>query len=162
MRITNLKKAGLRIYCRFIKLKGEPRQIALGFSLGVMIGMTPFFGAHILSSLVIASFLGWSKIAAMIGVNITNVMTIPIIYPINYWVGAKLLGTSRSFKWPENMDVTAVLELIKQSPMVLMNLFVGGVVVGLPLAVGGYFFVVRAVRLYCNKREIKSNHHRLS
>ena len=76
-----------------------------------------------------------------------------ILYPLNYWVGASLLGSSRAFKWPEQMDVTAIVGLMKQSPMVLMNLFVGGLVLGLPLAVGGYFFTLRAVRLYRSKRE---------
>jgi len=68
-----LPKKQLRsIYERFIKLKGAPREIALGFALGLMIGMTPFLGAHFVTCLVVASLLGWSKIAAMVGVNITN------------------------------------------------------------------------------------------
>ena len=153
MSIPRLQTAAKRIYYRFIKLKGEPRQIALGFSMGMMIGMTPFFGAHILSALVIASFFGWSKISALVGVNITNVVTIPFIYPLNYWVGATLLGTSQPFKWPDSGGATAILELVKQSPIILMNLCVGGLVIGIPLAIGGYFFVLRAVCLYRNKRE---------
>ncbi len=153
MILTTLTSTATRIYHRFIRLKGEPRQIALGFSLGVMIGMTPFFGVHILSCLVIASLFGWSKISALIGVNITNVVTIPIIYPLNYWIGANLLGASRQFRWPGNKDVATVLELMRQSPMVLLDLFVGGVVLGVPLAVGGYFFVLRAVRIYRRKRQ---------
>jgi uncharacterized protein (DUF2062 family) len=92
MIINNLKPEAPRLYHRFMQLRGEPRQIALGFSLGLLIGMTPFFGAHILSPLIIASLLGWSKISALIGVQITNVVTIPLIYPLDYWVGTKLLG----------------------------------------------------------------------
>lgn len=153
MRTGILKRAATHIYSRFIKLKGEPRQIALGFSLGLMIGMTPFFGAHIISCLIMASLLGWSKIAALIGVQVTNVVTIPLIYPLNYWVGVNLLGASRPFKWPDNGDVTAVMGLVKQSPMVLLDLFVGGLILGLPLAIGGYFFALRAVRLYRGKRK---------
>lgn len=157
MSIVRLKIAAKRIYSRFIKLKGEPRQIALGFSMGMIIGMTPFFGAHILSALVIASFFGWSKISALVGVNITNVLTIPIIYPLNYWVGSTLLGTRQPFTWPESGGGAAIFELVKQSPIVLMNLCVGGLVIGIPLAVGGYFFVLRAVCLYRSKRENKQS-----
>jgi uncharacterized protein len=155
MIIGRLQNVLKQIYHRFIKLKEEPRQIALGFSLRMLIGMTPFFGVHILSALVIASFLGWSKISALIGVNITNVLTIPIIYPLNYWVGATVIGTSQPFKWPDSEGATAIYELIKQSPMVLMNLFVGGLVLCIPLAVGGYFFAMRAVCLYRSKRKNK-------
>ena len=65
----SLKNAIKKIYERFIKLKGARREIALGFALGLFIGMSPFFGMHIAISVVIASILGWSKIAAAVGVN---------------------------------------------------------------------------------------------
>lgn len=156
MIISNLKSAAARIYSRFIKLKGEPRQIALGFSLGIVIGMTPFFGAHIISCLILASLLGWSKISALIGVQITNVATIPLIYPLNYWVGAKLIGASNAICWPETFDFSALLAFMKQSPMVLLDLFVGGLILSIPLALGGYFLAFRSVGLYRNKRKKKS------
>ena len=35
---TTLKKA----YERLLKIRGEPREIALGFALGIFIGMSPF------------------------------------------------------------------------------------------------------------------------
>ena len=97
--IQHIKQTVLTIYDRFIKLKGAPREIALGFALGLLIGMTPFFGVHFFSSLLLASLLGWSKIAAMVGVNITNVVTAPLIYPVNYWVGVKLVGFSKEIDW---------------------------------------------------------------
>jgi uncharacterized protein (DUF2062 family) len=141
-----------RAYQRFIRLKGAPREIALGFSLGLMVGMTPFFGIHIIGSLVMASLLGWSKIAAIIGVNITNVVTAPLIYPLNYWVGVQLVGASRGIRWPANIDVPGLLALIKQSPLVLVDLFVGGIILGLPLAVAGYVVALRTVNLYRKRR----------
>ena len=153
--MTKLKTAATRAYHRFIKLKGEPRQIALGFSLGIVIGMTPFFGVHIILGIVLASLFGWSKIAAMVGVQITNVVTIPIIYPINYWVGMKLLGGGQRFRWPAEFDFSAFMTMLKQSPAVLMNLVVGGLVLGIPLAVAGYFFALRSVSLYRRKRDAK-------
>ena len=145
----------MRAYHRFIKLKGEPRQIALGFALGLMVGMTPFFGIHILTCLILASLFGWSKIAALIGVQITNVVTIPLIYPLNYWVGVNLLGVSHAMRWPDDFGFSAVLELMKQSPWVLLDLFVGGMVLGIPLAVGGYCFALRAVCFYRARRKAK-------
>jgi len=153
MIITRLKTAAARVYCRFLKLNGEPRQIALGFALGLIIGMTPFFGMHIVSCLILASLLGWSKIAALIGVQITNVATIPLIYPLNYWVGVKLIGASHEFRWPGTFDFSTVMELMKQSPMVLLDLVVGGLALGIPLAIGGYVLALRGVRLYRSKRK---------
>jgi hypothetical protein len=152
-----LKTITRRNYVRFIKLKGAPREIALGFALGLMIGMTPFLGAHIVFCLMLASLLGWSKIGAMVGVNITNVFTAPLIYPINYWVGYKLAGLSDGIKWPELSGYADVLRLMKQSPLILADLFIGGLILGLPMAVASYFVVLKVIRFYRQRKPIRVN-----
>ncbi|WP_319405110.1 DUF2062 domain-containing protein [uncultured Desulfosarcina sp.] len=138
----------LTIYNRFIKLKGAPREIALGFALGLLIGMTPFFGMHFISSILLASLLGWSKIAAMVGVNITNVVTAPLIYPVNYWVGVRLVGFSKEIDWSTALKVADMLALMQQSPLILVDLSIGGMILGIPLAVAGYFLAFRMICLY--------------
>ena len=151
-----VKSISRRIYDRFIKLKGAPREIALGFALGLMIGMTPFLGAHIISCLMLASLLGWSKISAMVGVNITNVLTAPLIYPLNYWVGYKLAGLSNGVQWSDLSGYSDVLRLMKQSPLILADLFIGGLILGLPMAVVSYFVVLKAIRLYRNRKPVQA------
>jgi uncharacterized protein (DUF2062 family) len=143
-----MKQTAQTIYDRFIKLKGAPREIALGFALGLLIGMTPFFGVHFVSSILLASLLGWSKIAAIVGMNVTNVVTAPLIYPVNYWVGLKLVGFSREIDWSVGLNVTDFLSLMRQSPLILVDLSIGGMILGIPLAVGGYFIAFRIVRNY--------------
>ena len=142
-----------RFYDRFVRLKGSPRQIALGFALGILIGMTPFWGTHIVLSLGVASLVGWNKIAAMAGVNITNVFTAPLIYPVNYWVGMKLIGLSEGMQLPGRLDWNTMLELIKNSPQILADMSLGGLILGVPLATASYVFALRAVRLYRRKRD---------
>jgi len=149
-----LQKQAYRIYQRFIKLKGTPREIALGFALGLMIGMTPFLGAHFVTCIAVSSILGWSKIAAMAGVYITNVFTAPLIYPVNYWVGAKLVGVSNGVRWPAAFTAQEMIDLIQQSPMVLVDLFAGGVILGLPLAFVEYVVVLRVVRWVRRRRSL--------
>lgn len=146
--MQRIKKTILSIYDRFIKLKGAPREIALGFALGLLIGMTPFFGVHFFSSILLASLLGWSKIAAMIGVNVTNVITAPLIYPLNYWVGVKLAGFSKGIDWSTAFKLSDLLALMQQSPLILVDLSVGGMILGIPLAVGGYIVAFRMICLY--------------
>ena len=141
-----LKKPIHRFYDRFIKLKGSPHEIALGFSLGLLIGMTPFLGMHFVSSLLLASLLGWSKIAALVGMNITNVFTAPLIYPVSYWVGLRLVGVSRGVDWPAALKLDDLLTLIEQSPLILVDLSIGGTILGLPLAIAGYFLVLGIIR----------------
>ena len=144
--IQRMKLTAQTIYDRFIKLKEAPREIALGFALGLLIGMTPFFGVHFVSSILLASLLGWSKIAAMVGVNVTNVVTAPLIYPVNYWVGLKLAGFSREIDWSVGLNVTDFLSLMQRSPLILVDLSIGGMILGIPLAAGGYFVAHRTIR----------------
>jgi uncharacterized protein (DUF2062 family) len=149
--IHYIKQTILTIYDRFIKLKGAPREIALGFALGLLIGMTPFFGVHFFSSILLASLLGWSKIGAMAGVNITNVVTAPLIYPVNYWVGVKLAGFSKEIDWSAALKIADMLALMQQSPLILADLSIGGIILGIPLAVGGYLIAFKMLCL-CRKR----------
>lgn len=146
--MIRLKISANRAYHRFIRIKGAPREIALGFSLGVMIGMTPFLGFHIVSCVLLSSLLGWSRISALVGVNITNAATAPLIYPINYWVGVRLAGVSEGIEWPNGLGFAALLDLIRHSPRILADLFVGGLALGIPLSVAGYFVALRAVHAY--------------
>lgn len=146
--VQKLKTALITIYERFIKLKGSPRQIALGFALGLFVGMSPFFGMHIAIGVVLASLLGWSKIAAAIGVNNTNVFTAPFIYPITYWVGAKVTGFTRHVQWPTELSFHSFLLLLKKSPLIILDLCVGGIILGIPMAVVGYYLAFHAITLY--------------
>ena len=155
--LPRLKRVARRAYVGFLKLKENPREIALGFSLGLLIGMTPFIGAHILTSVTLASMLGWSKISAMVGVNITNVGTAPLIYPVNYWVGVKLLGVSSEIQWPTPFDHGQMLQLIKQSPLILVDLLAGGLILGIPLAIAGYFLALHTVYHYRKRRLLTSS-----
>ena len=53
---------------------------------------------------------------------------------LNYWVGINLVGISRGIKWPPPFGYQELIDLMQHSPMILVDLFVGGVVLGVPLA----------------------------
>ena len=86
-----------RAYERFLKIRGHPREIALGFALGLFVGMTPLMGLHTAIAVPLAALFKWNKISAAISVWITNAVTAPIIYNITYMVGSKLIGVEKSF-----------------------------------------------------------------
>ena len=50
-----------------------------------------------------------------------------------------------------------MVELVRQSPLILVDLSIGGLIIGLPLAIAGYTAVLRAVRLYRQKALPASN-----
>jgi len=77
---------------RLLRLHNAPDEIARGLALGIFIGMTPTMSFQMPLAFVIALLLNESKIAAMVGVWITNPLTAPFIYAMEYETGRLLLG----------------------------------------------------------------------
>ena len=144
----NLLNIICRIYERFVKIRGRPREIALGFALGIFIGMTPTMGVQMPIAVFFAAILKWSKISAAFGVWITNPITSPFIYGITYVVGAKLLGLKATLNLPDDLTWSIVKEILKNAPAIFGALTVGGIIIGLPLAILSYYLSYAAVNKY--------------
>ena len=153
-----LYRALKRTYYRFLRLRGTPRQIGLGMALGVFVGMTPFLGFHTVIAVMLAALMKWSKIAAGLGVFITNPFTAPLIYPLTYKLGVMVAGFSKISHFPRLFEPGGVVGIMKNSPMILVDLLVGGVIVGIPLALVSYyvaFYVVSGARKRMEARKSK-------
>jgi hypothetical protein len=146
------RNLGIRAVCaRFLKIRGEPRQIAYGLALGIFIGMTPFMGFHTIMALLVAAACRWNKFSAVAGILITNPLTAPFIYPVTYVVGNAVLGIS-NLPHPEKvLSLEAAADLIQSSPAILMDLFAGGIIIGLPLSIVAYWVALAAVEKYRRK-----------
>ena len=135
-------------YERFVRIRGEPREIALGFALGIFIGMSPFLGLQMALAVFFAALFKWNKISSMLGCWISNPLTMPIIYPVTYLVGAKLVGIEKAYPIPDHMDWTLLLRMLEKSPEIISLMTLGGILLGLPIAVTGYVFAFSAVKRY--------------
>ncbi len=144
-----LKKA----YSRFLKIRGTPREIALGVALGLLVGMTPTMGIQTPIAIFIAALFKWNKISSAAGVWISNPFTAPILYPINYFVGAKILGLEAAQNLSMDSDVTIITKFIHKAPGALGAMTLGGIILGIPLAVIGYHVTYSAVKKY--QKDIK-------
>jgi len=142
-----------RIYGRFLKIRGTPREISLGFALGLFIGFSPTMGIQIVLGVFIASLLKWSKITTAIGVQVTNPITAPFVYTFTYFVGSKIMGLDKPFILMD-MSLDSLLTIIRQAPIIFAAMTIGGVLVGLPTAVIGYFLVYRIMNRYQEKFKI--------
>ncbi len=151
----SLKVILYKAYERMLKLRGNPREIALGFALGVFIGMSPFMGVQTAIAVSLASIFKWNKISSAIGVWITNPVTAPLIYSITYLIGGKLLGIRMAEKLIEGLDTSRILVMLSKAPEIIWALIIGGVITGLPLAVFSYYFSYSAVRKYQDDIKIK-------
>ncbi len=137
-----------KTYERFVKIRGKPREIALGFALGIFIGMTPTMGIQMPVAVFFAAMLKWSKISAAFGVWITNPFTAPFIYGITYIIGAAVLGLETSIALPEDFTWSIIKETLKNAPAIFGAMTLGGILIGLPLAIFCYFLSYAAVNKY--------------
>jgi len=145
-RIYNALK---KTYVRLIKIRGQPNEIALGFAMGIFIGMSPTVGLQMAIAVFFAALFKWNKVSAVIGVWISNPITIPFIYSLTYFFGANLLGiTAKADNLSGGLDASTVYNMLSKAPEILWAMFVGGILIGLPLSLVGYYFCHSAVRKY--------------
>jgi len=123
-----------------VRLRSDPDAIGRGMALGLFIGFTPTFGLHIPLALLLAFLLRQNKIAAMVGVWVTNPLTAPFIYGLEYQIGRMLLGQPPLTSVPRISELSWSMGLQLGSPLLL-----GSLVLGLPLAMIGYALTVRFV-----------------
>ena len=105
--------------------------IARGWAIGMFFGCSIPFGIQLMLSIPCAFILKGSKIGATIGTFITNHFSIFIIYPLQTYGGAKLIGLPLSYD-----DIkSAMMEVVeKQNYETLLSL---GVDIAIAFAVGG-------------------------
>ena len=142
--LTTLKKG----YWRFLKIRGHPNEIALGLALGLFVGMTPSMGFHTAIAVYFAALFKWNKISAAVGVWITNPLTAPVIYGVNYFIGAKFMGLQKVYFLSEAHGFIRIYKIILKAPEIFWALTIGGIVLGLPIAVAGYYFSYSVVQKY--------------
>jgi uncharacterized protein (DUF2062 family) len=126
------------LYHRLVSLRDDPRKVALGFALGLFVGMSPYMMFHTITALFLASLLKWNRLSAAVGVFITNPVTAPVVYQMTYLAGKQVIPTSGVDPIPESFSLTAVMDIFKGAPELLWVLTVGGIFTGIPIAIIGY------------------------
>lgn len=141
----------IKTYERFLKIRGNPKEIALGIALGIFIGFSPTLGLQMAIAVFFAALLKWNKIAAAIGVWVSNPATAPFLYSFTYLAGARLLGIKNEFPFSPGLNWDLVIRLLGKTPEIFVALTIGGIVLGLPVAVIGYYLSFYAVQRYREK-----------
>lgn len=136
------------IYLRLVRVGGDPVHIALGFSLGVFLGVFPTFGLGIPVAVLLASLFRWNRVSAILGSLVMNPLTTPLFWTLSGSLGAAIF----------RMDAKKVL-LSVQNGERLRGLtagagiyLAGNTIIALVTAVLSYFLALRAVILYRKKR----------
>jgi hypothetical protein len=123
----------------------SPGRIALTFSIGLFIGISPLIGLHTVLALALAWAFRLNRFAILTGVFVTNPWSIVPIYAFCTWVGVLVLnveGIEVRVAWG---DLTAA-----SAPAVLGELLlpfvVGTLLVATVASIAAFFVIREAVR----------------
>lgn len=128
---------------RIVRLRATPNDIAKGMALGLFIGMTPTFGIQMIIVLALAVMLRENKIAALLGVWVTNPVTAPVIYGLEYEVGRVLLHLPH----PHRLVQFNYESLVALGWQVVIPLCLGSLIFGLVIGAIGYAVTLRMIPL---------------
>lgn len=148
---TGLKARGRIFITHFKSLQGDPHYIALGMGIGIFVGITPTIPLHTVIALALAFIFRGSKAAAIIGVWVSNPLTIPVFYLASYKAGRFFLGNLSPFSGKPQ----SILELLQLHMDVAMAMTLGGVIIGIPPGVAAYF-ITRKIFITMRARKKKN------
>jgi len=155
---------GLKTYLRELRemMVGDPlspERVAAGWALGMFGGCFIPFGLQLAVTVPLSIWWRVSKIGATVGTLITNPVTILFIYPVQCWVGSRLIGSPLSWEYLrgdayEKLSHASVFSadgwriLMDLGGHVLGGFFAGGLLLALVCTPLTYFLVWHIVRKY--------------
>jgi len=122
-------------------------------AIGVFVGMTPTVPLHTVLAVLIAYLFGKSKLAAAMGVWVSNPLLLPFVYLLDYKLGRTITRTA-----PPSFAVSdfSIHKMIELGWGISFPLIVGGLVLGLICAIPSYYITKRLVILYREKPRKRS------
>jgi uncharacterized protein len=154
--IGHLKQYLIKFYHKFLSLKGEPKKIAMGFAMGVFVGVTPTIPFHT-GLLVALGLLSRQNItSAYIGAwAISNPLTVAPFYVLEYQIGKYLLGMHETRLVLQDYSFMSILDFGWD---VTFPLLTGGIILAPFFAVPAYFVAHRMIVAMRRKRHHHVDH----
>ena len=159
---------------RLKRIPDTPHKISLGMSCGIFASFTPFFGLHFLIAGLLSYLLRANILASLIGTFVGNPITFPIITVFNLKLGEWILGSSEYSSGDGGKIFEGFLDFIfliyksfftegsiGENNVPRMNEFLngvfipyslGGLILGIFIAVISYFLLRPLVATYQKKR----------
>lgn len=139
-------------YLRFLRLRGEPRELALGVAIGVFSGMMPILPFQMALAVALAILFKASKITAALGTWASNPLNWYFIYLYDFKLGAYLLGIEGGLDRLKSVmaainrgDEMAVIwgKLFSSGITLVSSLIIGGIIIGIVAATPAYFIFLK-------------------
>lgn len=85
------------LYTRVVRSNGSPDYVARGWALGMFVGCTVPIFCQLIVAIPLSFVIRGSRIGAALGTFITTPPTAVFVYPVQIWVGNRLIGGTLSF-----------------------------------------------------------------
>ena len=160
---------------RLKRIPDTPHKISLGMSCGIFASFTPLFGLHFLIAGLLSYLLRANVLASLIGTFVGNPITFPIITVFNLKLGEWILGSSEYSSGDGGKIFEGFLDFIfliyksfftegsiGENNVPRMNEFLngvfipyslGGLILGISVAIISYFLLRPLVSTYKKKRD---------
>jgi len=116
-----------KIIQSFKDLHGNPHYLAMGMAIGVFVGMTPTFPLHTVIAVPLSHLARGSKRAAMLGVWISNPLTLPFCYYAAYKLGMWVMDKPSPFT---TLNLKTVSDLLDLGIEIIAAMMLGGLILG--------------------------------
>ena len=160
---------------RLKRIPDTPHKISLGMSCGIFASFTPLFGLHFLIAGLLSYVIRANVLASLIGTFIGNPITFPIITVFNLKLGEWILGSNEYSSGDGGKIFEGFLDFIfliykslftegsiGENSVPRMNEFLygvfipyslGGLILGISVAIISYFLLRPLVSTYKKKRD---------
>ena len=148
------------LYLKLVKQSGTPESVSRGVAIGFFTGFFIPFGGQMVIALGLAFLFKARKIPALACTWVTNPWTIPFIYPLQCYLGAKLLGRHLTLHVINNLIGTFLEEqtfesFVNMGEQIVIPFFVGGSFLGIIFAISSYFASYGMIISYAKRKEAK-------
>ncbi len=130
-----------RLHAYLLEIEGEPEPIARGLALGILAGLTPFWGMHTILALLLALRFKGDKVTALLASWLNNFFTAPFIHYAEFKMGQKLLGMLDIHVIIPGWSPFSAKALLSVGISILVAVTVGGFILGGILAPAIYYFL---------------------
>ncbi|NCO83707.1 MAG: hypothetical protein COZ31_12235 [Nitrospirae bacterium CG_4_10_14_3_um_filter_44_29] len=128
-----------------LSIKDSPHRLAMAFSIGIFIGMSPLLGLHTILGIAAAWIFRLNRIVTITGVFITNPWTIVPIYTFSAYIGARCLGLKQVIPQINWQHITFSSFAHELNPLLKPFVF-GTLLMGFISAVISYFIIYYAIK----------------
>jgi uncharacterized protein (DUF2062 family) len=144
--LPRMKTRSIAFVRTLFSLRASPRQIAMGFAVGVFIGIFPTFGLGALFILALAPMWRFNVPSALLGTIFGNTLLAPI------WITLACLLTGIS---PAEIKVPPETfpNILAHYSQIGLRYLLGNFVVSLVVAVASFFILIRAVQGFRNRKK---------